>query len=258
MAHLQDDQVTARQGRTTAVVGLIVQLFLVIAMAVVAAWGGGEALEAAAWHMLGGLPIWLILVIIFGQREAERRESLASEKLTAGDAASAALFGELSDELQRVRQRLANLVRYGLPAVSVLVGGYLVVAGCLLLWRFLVQVGQPEGLQTPVGGHPVGLLFASGAIAFVAFVAGRWISGCARLLAWRMLRGGASYLMSCFVVAGLVAVAATAAAVLTDARFFQFLAAAVPSVMLVVGSEILLTSLLEVYRPRRRVGSASF
>ena len=249
--HLQDDQETARQGRTTAVVGLVVQLFLVIAMAVVAAWSGGEALEAAAWHMLGGLPIWLMLVVVFGQREAERRESLAAEKLTAEDAASAALFGELSDELQRVRQRLANLVRYGLPAVSLFVGGYLVVAGGLLLWRFLVQAGQVDGPRTPVGGHPVGLLFASGAIAFVAFVAGRWISGCARVLSWRMLRGGASYLMSCFLVAGLVAVAATAAAVLADARFFQFLAAAVPSVMLVVGTEILLTSLLEVYRPRR-------
>lgn len=248
--HSTNDREAYRQGRVTALVGLAIQLLLVAAMALAAAWTGSDALVAASWHMLGGVPIWAILAIVYGQREAEHREMLAAEKLSAGG--SAALFGEQADELQRSRQRLANVVGYGLPAVSILVGLFLVGVGGGLLWRFFGQAaGGDAAASTPIGGHPVGLLFASGGIALLAFGAGRWISGCARVPVWRLLRGGASYLMSCFLIAGLVMIAAVVAALAEDTRCFRLLSAAVPVVMILVGSEILGNSLMEIYRPRK-------
>ncbi len=248
--HSTNDREAYRQGRVTALVGLAIQLLLVAAMALAAAWTGSDALVAASWHMLGGVPIWAILAVVYGQREAEHREMLAAEKLSAGG--SAAIFGEQADELQRSRQRLANVVGYGLPAVSILVGLFLVGVGGGLLWRFFGQAaGGDAAASPPIGGHPVGLLFASGGIALLAFGAGRWISGCARVPVWRLLRGGASYLMSCFLIAGLVMIAAVVAALAEDTRCFQLLSAAVPVVMILVGSEILGNSLLEIYRPRK-------
>lgn len=248
--HSTNDREAYRQGRVTALVGLAIQLLLVAAMTLAAAWTGSDALVAASWHMLGGVPIWAILAIVYGQREAEHREMLAAEKLSAGG--SAALFGEQADELQRSRQRLANVVGYGLPAVSILVGLFLVGVGGGLLWRFFGQAaGGDAAASTPIGGHPVGLLFASGGIALLAFGAGRWISGCARVPVWRLLRGGASYLMSCFLIAGLVMIAAVVAALAEDTRCFRLLSAAVPVVMILVGSEILGNSLMEIYRPRK-------
>jgi len=248
---VKDEQQAYGRGRAAAVVGLVVQGLLVVGMAVAAAWSGGDALVAATWHMAGGLPIWIILAVVYGQLEVERRETLAAEKLSAGDSASALLFGELSDELQRARQRLTNLTGWGLPAVSILVGTFLVGLGCLLGWRFFAAKPGSDPASSPLAVNPVGLLFACGAMAFVAFGAGRWISGCARVPAWRLLRGGASYLMSCFLVTGLATLAAAAAAVADDTRLFQLLAAAIPVVMVLVGGEILATSLLDVYRPRR-------
>lgn len=248
--HSTNDREAYRQGRVTALVGLAIQLLLVAAMALAAAWTGSDALVAASWHMLGGVPIWAILAVVYGQREAEHREMLAAEKVSAGG--SAALFGEQADELQRSRQRLANVVGYGLPAVSILVGLFLVGVGGGLLWRFFGQAaGGDAAASSPIGGHPVGLLFASGGIALLAFGAGRWISGCARVPVWRLLRGGASYLMSCFLIAGLVMIAAVVAALAEDTRCFRLLSAAVPVVMILVGSEILGNSLLEIYRPRK-------
>jgi membrane protease subunit HflK len=245
-------QETCRQGRVAALAGLAIQLVLAIAMAVAAAWSRNEALWAATWHMFGGLPIWGVLVLVFGQWESERRETLTAERLTAADSGSSALFAEQDDELRRARRRLASLIAYGLSAVSVVVGAYLVGMGALLGWRFFrtLVAGGVAGAAAPAG-HSVGLLFASAAIALVAFGAGRWVSGCAQVPAWRLLRGGASYLMSCFVVAALVTAAAIAAAVAQDSRFFGLVAAAVPVVMIVVGAEILGTCLLDVYRPRR-------
>ncbi len=251
---MADNQLLYRRGRTAAVVGLLIQLALTVATAVVGLWTRSPAIQAATWHMLGGLPIWVILSLIYGQYETEQRETLASEKLAEQDAASSVLFGELSDDLQRARQRLANLLGYGLSAVSFLVAGYLIVAGAMLLWRFssLANDDDPLVITTLAPGvNPVGLLFVAGAIAFVAFVSARWISGYTRVREWQLLRGGSSYLMSCFVLAALVLGAAIVAAVLDDTWFFRVIAIAVPSVMLVVGVEILLTGLLAAYRPRR-------
>lgn len=242
---------TYRQGRTVALAGFAIQLALGVAMAMAAVWSRSDALTAAAWHMLGGLPIWGVLIAVFSQGEAERRESLAAERVAAAEAGSSPLFAEQDDELRRARRRLESLIRYGLPAVSLLVGGYLVIAGGLLGWRFLRLVAAGGATAAPISGNPVGLLFASAGIAFVAFGAGRWVSGCAQVPAWRLLRGGASYLMSCFVVAALVTLAALVAAVTQDTRCFWLVAAAVPAVMAVVGGEILVTCLLDLYRPRK-------
>lgn len=242
---------TYRQGRVVALAGFAIQLALGVAMVLAAVWSRSDALVSAAWHMFGGLPIWAILIVLFGQWQAECRESLAAERVAATEAGASALFTEQDDELRRARRRLDFLIRYGLPAVSLLVGAYLVGVGGLLGWRFLHALAAGDTAPSTIAGHPVGLLFASAAIAFVAFGAGRWVSGCAQVAAWRLLRGGASYLMSCFVVAALVTVAAIVAAVTQDERCFRLVAAAVPAVMVVVGGEILGTCLLDLYRPRK-------
>jgi modulator of FtsH protease HflK len=251
---LTDDQLIYRRGTTAAIVGLLIQLTLSVATALVGLWTQSPAIQAATWHMLGGLPIWIILSLIYSQYETERREALASEKLASQDAASSVLFGELSDDLQRARHRLANLLGYGLSAVSFLVAVYLIVAGAALFWKFssLASDDNPLVVTTLAPGvNPVGLLFIAAGIAFVAFVSARWISGYTRVREWQLLRGGSSYLMSCFVLAALVLVGAIVAAILDDTWFFRVVAVAVPAVMLMVGGEILLTGLLGAYRPRR-------
>lgn len=251
---MTDDQLAYRRGTTAAITGLVIQLMLTVGTAVVGLWTQSPAVQAAAWHMLGGLPIWVVLALVYAQYEAERRETLASERVASQDPAASVLFGDLSDELQRSRQRLSNLLVYGLPAVSFTVAGYLIVAGASLLWRFarLAASDDPRAVTTvATTASPVGLLFISAAIAFVAFISARWISGYTRVRAWQLLRGGATYLMSCFVMAALVLVGAVVAALLDDTTFFRLVAVAVPAAMMLIGGEILLTSLLEAYRPKR-------
>lgn len=251
---MTDDQLVYRRGLHAALVGLAVQVILTVATGLVGLWTQSPAIQAATWHMLGGLPIWIVLALIYGQYETERREALASEKLATQDAASAVLFGQLSDELQRARQRLATLLGYGLPAVSFLVACYLVVAGVALFWRFagLESAADPAVVVTLApAANSVGLIFVAAGLAFVAFVTARWISGYTRVRSWQLLRGGASYLMSCFVLAALVLVGAIVASVVADTWFFRIIAVAVPAVMFLVGLEILVTGLLSVYRPKR-------
>jgi membrane protease subunit HflK len=238
-----------RRAVAAAIAGLMIQVGLTVATGLTALWGDSPALYAAAWHMLGGLPIWIVLALIYQQHESERVQRLAADKL-ADATKAAAIFGNLSDDLDAARGRLDRLYRFGLPIVSGIVAVYLLAAGGTLLF-FQFKAGGDEGPRSLAAGcDPVGLMFVIAAIAFTAFVSARWISGYARQRAWQLLRGGASYLMSCFVVALLLFAGAGAAAVADSQRLFGWLAVAIPAVMILVGAEILLTSLLESYRPR--------
>ena len=241
------DRLAYRRAATAAGVGLAIQIALLLATGGAALWADHGALYAAVWHMLGGIPIWIVLVLLYHQHERDRSQRLAAEKLAAEPTATAAIFGGLDDDLEASRLRLDRLYRYGLPLVSMLVAAYLIVAGAALLYaRF--RAGVPAALAGRV--NPVGLLFVMGGIAFVAFVGGRWLAGYARQRDWQLLRGGASYLMSCFVVAALVFVGVAVVALTDQAGLFDAMAIVIPGVMLAVGIEILATSLLESYRPR--------
>jgi regulator of protease activity HflC (stomatin/prohibitin superfamily) len=260
-----NDALVYRRALTAAFSGLVIQIALLVATGLTALWGDSQALYAAAWHMLGGLPIWIVLALVYQQHESERAQRLAAEKLGEGGQSTAAIFGNLSDDLDAARGRLDRLYRYGLPLVSGLVAVHLLAAGCTLLYFHMAAmaataanvraaagtVSMPASVQRLAAGcDPVGLLFVTAAIAFTAFVSARWISGYARQRSWQLLRGGASYLMSCFVVTLLLSAGAAAVAIADDQRVFDWLAIAIPAVMILVGVEILLTSLLESYRPK--------
>lgn len=248
-----NDTLAYRRAMTAALAGLGIQIALVIATALTGLWADSQAVYAAAWHMLGGLPIWVVLLLVYQQHDSERAQRLAAAKLTESTKA-ATIFDSLGDDLDAAKARLDRLYRYGLPVVSLVVAIYLLVAGVGLLYAHFTAVraaGDDAMLpRLAANASPVGLMFVTAAIAFTAFIAARWISGYTRQRAWQLLRGGASFLMSCFVVSLLLFAGAAAVAIANDERLLGWLAVAIPAIMLLVGVEILLTSLLESYRPK--------
>ncbi len=85
-----------------SVVGI--QVALVLATGLVALWSDSQAAYAAGWHMLGGLPIWIVLALVYNQHETERMQRLAADKLAADPSGSAAIFGNLGDDLDAARR----------------------------------------------------------------------------------------------------------------------------------------------------------
>jgi regulator of protease activity HflC (stomatin/prohibitin superfamily) len=242
----------ASRAATAAMVGLAVELVLLLALGLTALWTESQAVSAATWHMACGLPIWLVLVLLYQQHDRERRDRLAAEQLAAEPTAAATIFAGLTDDLDAARLRLERIYRFGLPIVSLIVAVALLVAGGSLLWTHARAAAAAAGPPPVVAtrANPVALMFVLAGVAFVAFVTGRWLAGYARQREWRLLRGGASYLMSCFVVAAVLFAGAATLAFTGDDRFFGWLAVVIPSLMIAVGLEILATALLESYRPR--------
>ena len=249
----ETDQLTYRRGLIASLVGLGIQVLLFIAVGLMGVWTASPAVHAATWHVLGGLPIWIVLALIYHQHSKERAESLAAQQAAQLDEESAALFGDQNDELQLARRRLDRLYQWGLNIVSVVLAVYLLTVGITLFLRNRATFAGGPGSPDPI--HPdrntMFLMFAAGGLAFIAFISARWVSGYTRVKAWHLLRGGASYLMSCFLLALGVFGCAVSATVFGDREVFRWLAGLLPAAMAVVGLEVLLTFLLGAYRPRR-------
>lgn len=249
---MSQDQQTYQRAAAAALIGLIAQLVLSVLLALLGLYAESKAFHAATWHFFGGLPIWVMLWVLYHQHRLERAEALEAEQLARADARTAAIFDEAGEQLRVARKRLDNLYRFGLPAVSALVGLYLLGAGGTLLWLNYQLYGAGTllhaSLRADASAGVVTILAV--AIAFVAFLVARYVSGMTQVRDWQVLRGGASYLTGNFAVAILLAVAGFFA-LMDNRAILAALALVVPAVMVVLGVEMFLGLLLGIYRPRR-------
>lgn len=244
------DQQTYRRGTQAAIIGLIVQFLLAAVAAFLALWATSPALTAVAWHLFGGLPLWLVLVLLYNHHRLERVETLEAEQMARSDARAAALFDEHADQLAVARRRLDNLYKYGLPLVSLVVAAYLITAGLILLYRHNDLLAKGE--LVPVGEVSlIALTFLVVALAFVAFIVGRYEAGMTQVKEWQLLRGGAGFLMGSALVALLAAVGAGLAAGFGNDALLRYLALVIPAITALLGVEVLFNFLLGMYRPRK-------
>jgi len=249
---MSENQATYGRARTAALVGLGVQFLLAVVVGLAGLWSQGPALHTATWHLLGGLPIWAVLVAISYQHQLERAEALEAEQLAKRDRQTAEIFDTAGEQLQLARQRLASFYRWGLHGVSLFVSLYLLVTGGLLFrgaWGRMEE-GTLDSAALGEAASPLVLMFLMAFVAFVAFIVARYTAGMTRKPAWQLLRGGASYLMGTAVVAVLIMGGAVFAE-FGNRAVMGWMSLLIPGLMLFIGVEVALLFVLGIYRPRR-------
>ncbi|MEX0654808.1 MAG: SPFH domain-containing protein [Phycisphaeraceae bacterium] len=249
---MSQDQQTYSRAASAAMVGLVAQLGLAIFTALLGLYAGSPALHAATWYLFGGLPIWVILLVVYHQHRLERVEALEAEQLSKADARTAALFEEAGQQLQLARKRLENLYRFGLPTVSILVAVYLLAVGGTLLYLNTQrhQTGQLLVDSLRDDANRGGVALVALVIGFVAFLVARYVAGMTQVRDWQLLRGGAAYLMGNATIA-IAAAAGAGIAIFGGLSLLAWLALIVPAVMVLLGAEMLLGFVFSIYRPRR-------
>ncbi len=249
---LAADQETYRRAVTAAVSGLLIQIALALGMTVLALYTRSLAVQAAAWHLYGGLPVWGVLALLYHQHRAERAQTLETQQLTETDPATAALFRDHDADLHHARRRLDRLYRWGLAATSAAVAVYLLSAGLMLGSRGYAayETGaliQHSGRDGAVGST---VTIAASVAAFLAFIMARYVAGMTRVEPWRLLRGGAGYLIgSCLMT--LLIVAGGIGLQTGHPTVMGYLGLAAPWLLVLLGLEIIAAQLTNVYRPRR-------
>ena len=248
----QQDQHTYRRGLTAALIGLGSQAVIWLLVAGLGLYTASAAVSAEAWHLIAGVPLWIILAVLFNQQRLERLESLEAQQLAGRDAASQRLFDEAGQQLAAAQNRLKTIRKWALPAVTLGTALYLLAVGGLLLWSAWSGLAG-EGLSPILyrEGTNLGLTVGTLAVAAIAaFLVARYIAGMTEIEAWAPLRGGAGFLMGNALVLGLL-VASFLAAYAGVAWPLGVMSVLVPAVMVLLGLEFLLALLLGIYRPRR-------
>ncbi len=237
-----------RRAQHVAVLGLILQLAAIGTVLGVSLWSKSDAIATVARCMLAGLPIWLVLFLVFKQLRRVGAEELETAELrrARAEGASDSIF-ELDDEALLLEQnRLRWMVRWFLPCTTILTT-LLLLVGHFIGWGWtLDEAFNPDGLQRTLEPHLV-MWFIVG-IGFLCFLYARYVIALSRIPNWRMLRAGASCMAGNAVAClGLV----IALMMTTSFPWAEPLFAYVIRIALVVvGIELVANFILDFYRPR--------
>ncbi len=236
-----------------SILGMVLQLALAAALVVYGLMSVRDTTASwAAAFAVSGAVVWLILAIVYDQHRRERLEALEAETV-AGERGGTSVFESRGEEFKVAGKRLAGMYRWLLPVVAIALAGFLIGVGA---WRFGVELGvvRPTEPGKPLPdvssiregwGMGVGL-----AVAFVGFIFARYASGMAKQVEWRNLRAGAAFSVGTALL-GLCVAVANFVDYLGPDLMMRWLHPIVPGFMVLIGIEIVLNLLLDVYRPRK-------
>ncbi len=232
-------------GRATVVsiLGLVLQSAAAVAMGIYAALSGGDAAATtAAIHMGIGVAVWAPLIFLFDMHKRERREAFELERLAQEEASG--VFE--TSEQPRAARTLEAMRKFVLPAMSLLIGGSLLAIG---LARFNAAGANEDIAETMLRNQGFGIAIGLG-IAVAGFVFARFVSGMATQRVWAPLKAGASYAVGTALLGLAIAVARFVDTSFGRPVALETVTHAVPVFTLVLGAEMLLNFVLDIYRPR--------
>jgi membrane protease subunit HflK len=225
-----------------ATANLLAAVVVFIAALAVTVYAGSLSGETATIFL--GLSVLIAFISWFQMRleENERLERLEVEEM-ARTKDEAALFASKESELFPARRSKELFERFFVPGFAVLLFLLEVAAG-YFLWRWTAITTTA---LLPERAMPALAMFAI--LSLVLFLLGRFSATIARLENHRLLRPGSSFLL-----AGAYVCAFTALAIAGEETGFpraDFWLARVLCILFgLMAAEMLLTLLLEIYRPR--------
>lgn len=241
-----------RRAQLVCLTGFFFQAILFGVVLSVGLWSDSDAVIAGARHLLGGIPIWVILFIVFMQRSRSFSENLETEELQRAQEAGLAtsMFDVADESMLLERRRLNWTMKYLLPGFTVLLAVYH-IGGTFILWPWSLGLNLKAAEWQRAADPFVPMVFMGG-VAFCCFVFARYVVGMSRRPEWQLLRAGGSYLIGNALTASLLVVAMAMAGNETTGAWAEPLAAYVIRIsVLLLGMEFLTNFILDFYRPRR-------
>ncbi len=246
------DFLSFQRASRVALIGLLIQLALGIGLLVYARLGSDFSANVAAWTVLVGALGWLCLSVVFDQHRRERLEALEAEQLDASARTSA--FEGAAEDLKVQARRLALMHKLLVPAVSLTMAALLALI-CFLFIRAGYSQTQLEagGVDPFAAVKPTnrGWAVTMGlGLAVIGFIVGRYVAGMAKQKVWANLRGGAAY-MALTSIFGLSMALGHFVDMAGSDLVLRYLQVVIPGFAAYLAVEIVLSSLLNLYRPRK-------
>jgi membrane protease subunit HflK len=251
-------QMGDRRGEVVAALGVVVGLGAFVALVLLGIANNSVAVFSAAWHALGSVGIWILILIHLHQLrlvEQERLEIAEMERERRERLGGAGSIFEEEDaeqmEALAMGRRLRAIEKWFIPIFAMITAGYLALCGARMipgLWPIEFVLDAP---QQPLR-NPSMMAFFAGAFAFVCFALSRYALGMSRVeqvSVWGALRSGGGY----FFGMSIVGLATAIALVLAHNGYVgpeRWLGKAIGGLMIFLAAEIIVNYVLDLYRPR--------
>lgn len=245
---MKGDYLTYRRASSISLFGLILQGLLALTMLLYGMYSKDYAATLASIFLGSGLLIWAILLLVFDQQRRERIEALESEQLASSGASAASAFEGVSDDLRVAARRLTFIQKWVVPASGIVVAGINIFFGIRGVQSWTLEPDERMyNAPSLVGwGLAVGV-----ALGVVGFIFARFTSGMGKEKAWGNLRAGAAQSVAASLIGVLIAVAAFIELALSKDIVFAYAPLIVAIMMIVLGAEIVMNLVLDMYRPRK-------
>jgi regulator of protease activity HflC (stomatin/prohibitin superfamily) len=238
-----------RRAQNVAIVGFLLQLAAFGTLLGLALWSKSDAIMAAARWIVPGLPIWVILFLVFKQLRRVSAEELETAELKrAREAGASDSIFEVDDEaLLLERNRLRWLVKWLLSTTTVAAAAVLLI-GHFLFWNWSLDAAfSAEGGIRRAENPTLVMWFVVG-LGFLCFLYARYAVALSRMPSWRLLRAGATFTAGNALVCLGLAIALGAGTNIAWAE--PLLAYIIRAAMVLLGIELTGNFILDFYRPR--------
>lgn len=245
------DYLTYRRATSASVLGLLIQGAMAAGLAIYGVLSRDGAAVTASLYCATGMVAWLTLAIVYDQHRRERIEAVEAEAFNKSELAGTSAFDKTEDEFRPAAKRLRMLYRVFVPAMGVLAAAALIGLG---YWRASVANAAAYKALHGTGGIPSlhagwGLGLGVG-LAALAFVFARYAATMARQRAWANLRAGAGFAAGSALFSLAIAIGHGVDFAGTS-RVAWLIGYAIPIAMIVLGVEVVLNLVLDLYRPRK-------
>ncbi|MEN6384766.1 MAG: SPFH domain-containing protein [Phycisphaerales bacterium] len=238
-------QTEEKKAAVVCLIALILSIIFFPACFILSKVTGVFALYALSWQILAAAVIWAILTIHFYQRAFAEQEKFDIAQL-AQTSQSDTIFEaqkRQSEYFAVAQNRLRIFEKWFLPSFSILIAGYQIAMGSFLIKRVISGDTGEQKNYLLLGA------VLSAAIAFLSFLFSLYTTGLSAQEKWKPIRAGAGAFLATALLSFLIA---------AGMAFYQFkiqivltiLNWAVPIVMLLVGAEMILNFIFDLYRPR--------
>lgn len=247
---MRPDYLVYRKATQVAGFGLLMQCAITLALLVFGLLYRDTSMVFASLYAMGGILVWLSLIVVFYQHGLERLEALEEDEAALRSQSAESVFAAEAGDVQVAARRLRLMHKWAMPIVSIALGLLLTYLGLVIL-RFFEGTTRPDEsatdfLLTTHRGWAIAICLS---IALVSFIFSRFVAGMSKITAWQNLRGGAGYMVGNSVVTLALAIGIIFRFFEND-KIVEFVARALPFLLWVLALEIGLNFILNLYRPR--------
>jgi len=247
-----------RRGEWVSILGLGISLVGAAVLGCLAIWSqsSSTALWAATFQMVGTAGIWLLCYIQLHQQTLLTEERLEvaelqrqrEEKLGGTQTIFEEEDLEQMDTLAMGR-RLRSIERFLIPVLALGIAIFYALAGLSIFpWR-----GQfppiREAADFPSVIHAEVILFFTGGMAFIAFMASRYALGMSRLKQWSALRAGGNFLFGASATCLAISIALLCE-ISGLPHVESWLGRGIAFLLILFAVETIANFILDFYRPR--------